>query len=138
MFMVSEKGFCLPQHKFPTVIQLITNKYIILIIWFYILFPRHPNVFFISSWEDLRGFDSINYILNIYSTDTNGVKNYMQLYGKNWSQWPKEIYKIRKMVTFLFLPFLWPQWSVFAIQLHVIFYTFGHQPARLVCVCIKM
>ena len=26
----------------------------------------------------------------------------------------KEIYKIRKMVTFLFLPFLWPQWSVFA------------------------
>ena len=46
-------------------------------------FPRHPMVFFISSWEDLRGFDSINYILNIYSTDTNGVKNYMQLYGKN-------------------------------------------------------
>ena len=31
----------------------------------------------------LGGFDSINYILNIYSTDTNGVKNYMQLYGKN-------------------------------------------------------
>ena len=32
----------------------------------------------------------------------------------------KEIYKIRKMVTFLFLPFLWPLWSVFTIQLHVI------------------
>ena len=38
----------------------------------------------------------------------------------------KEIYKIRKMVTFLFLPFRWPLWSVFAIQLHVIFYTLGH------------
>ena len=36
-------------------------------------------VFFISSWEDLRGFDFINYIY----TDTNGVKNYMQLFGKN-------------------------------------------------------
>ena len=33
----------------------------------------------------------------------------------------KEIYKIRKMVTFLFLPFLWPLWSVSTIQLHVIF-----------------
>ena len=50
----------------------------------------------------------------------------------------KGIFIMRKMVTFLFLPFLWPLWSVFAIQLHVIFYTFGHQPARLVCVCIKM
>ena len=28
------------------------------------------------------------------------------------------------MVTFLFLPFVWPLWSVFAIQLHVIFHTF--------------
>ena len=35
-------------------------------------FPRHPMVFFISSWEDLTGFDFINYIY----TDTNGVKNY--------------------------------------------------------------
>ena len=26
----------------------------------------------------------------------------------------------------------------FAIQLHVIFYTFGNQPDRLVCVCILM
>ena len=25
-------------------------------------FPKHPMVFFISSWEDLRGFDFINYI----------------------------------------------------------------------------
>ena len=50
----------------------------------------------------------------------------------------KGIYVIRKMVTFLFLPFLWPLWSVFDIQLHVIFYTFGYQHARLVCVCIKM
>ena len=33
-------------------------------------FPRHPMVFFISSWEDLRGFDFINYIY----TDTNGEK----------------------------------------------------------------
>ena len=41
----------------------------------------------------------------------------------------KGIYIIRKMVTFLFVPFLWPLWSVFAIQLHVIFYTFGHQPS---------
>ena len=49
----------------------------------------------------------------------------------------KGIYIIRKMVTFLFLPFLWPLRSVFAIQLHVIFYIFGHQPARLVCMCIK-
>ena len=28
----------------------------------------------------------------------------------------KRIYIIRKMVTFLFLPFLWPIWSVFAIH----------------------
>ena len=25
-------------------------------------FPRYPMVFFISNWEDLRGFDFINYI----------------------------------------------------------------------------
>ena len=48
------------------------------------------------------------------------------------------ISKVRKMVTFLFSPFLWPLWSAFALQLHVVFYTSGHQPARLVCVCIKM
>ena len=50
----------------------------------------------------------------------------------------KEINKIRKMVTFLFWPFLWPLWSVFAIQLHAIFYIFGHQCARLVWVCIRI
>ena len=32
-------------------------------------FPRHPMVFFISSWEDLRGFDFINYIY--IQTQTN-------------------------------------------------------------------
>ena len=48
----------------------------------------------------------------------------------------REFIKSGKVVTFLFLPFLWPLRSVFAIQLSVIFYTFGHQPARLVCVCI--
>ena len=39
----------------------------------------------------------------------------------------KGISKMNNLVTFLF-----------CIQLHVIFYTFAHQPARLVCVCIKM
>ena len=44
---------------------LTTNKYIILIIWFYIFFSRHPMVFFISEYKavfKLRGFDFINYI----------------------------------------------------------------------------
>ena len=50
----------------------------------------------------------------------------------------KGIYEIKKMMTFLFLPFVWSLWSVFATWLRVMFYTFGHQPTRLVCVCVKM
>ena len=65
MFMVSEKGFCLPQHKFPTVIQLTTNKYIILIIRFYIFFQGTYGAFHVQ----LRGFDFINYIY--IQTQTN-------------------------------------------------------------------
>ena len=78
MFMVSEKGFFLPQHKFPTVIQLITNKYINSMI-LHFFSKASSGVFHIQ----LGGFDFINYINFIHSTDTNGVKNYVQLYGKN-------------------------------------------------------
>ena len=109
MFMVSEKGFCLPQHKFPTVIQLITNKYIILIIWFYIFFQGILWCFSYPVgriWEDLISLTTF-----IYGTDTNGVKNYMQLYAKNWSQWPKERQKEK---CHHFPDFINSLWSIFS------------------------
>ena len=62
--MVSEKGFCLPQHKFPTVIQLTTNKYIILIIWFYIFFQGILWCFSYPVeriWEDLISLTTFIY-----------------------------------------------------------------------------
>ena len=62
MFMVS---LCLPRHKFPTVIQLTTNKYIILIIWFYIFFFQGILWCFSypveSIWEDLISLTTFIY-----------------------------------------------------------------------------
>ena len=55
-------------------------------------------VFFMSKYKaifKLKGFDFMNYIYIHKLTwqvavMSKGVKNYMQLYDKNLSQWPKE------------------------------------------------
>ena len=53
----------------------------------------------------------------------------------------KGIYKIRKMHGDISI-FAFDMATVIsfchAVIMHVIFYTLGHQPARLVCVCIQM
>ena len=83
--------------------------------------------------EQVYGLKKISYVRKI------NVQVCMFWQGRHLVKYAsKEMYKIRKMVTFLYLPSLWPLWSVFAIQLHVIFYTFRHQRARLVFVFIKM
>ena len=82
MFMVSEKCFCLPQHKFLTVIVDYKEIYYLnnMILHFfskasYCGFSYQSTRQFLK----LRGFD---FILKP-AVISKGVKNYIQLFGKH-------------------------------------------------------
>ena len=82
------KRFCLPQHKFPTVIQLTTNKYIILIIWFYIFFFQGILWCFSypveSIWEDLISLTT--FICRHKLTWQVDVQRFKKLHATVWQK----------------------------------------------------